>query len=600
MRRVSTQVPRFSFHFPVICICLLGKELHEAIAEAVTFYKGLRVSLANRLGGAIRRGDSAAGFRESCHQCLVQLGDLHRYRVLDWAGQRGRADKHPPAMSGVTASIWDEPKRFYHRAIALLPTAGGPHNQLAVVATYCAAEIAKTEARVRACARTPENARASLLAGATPEDALTDCVLNRTRYRLEAVFRYCFALAAERPFETAWPNLLLLFKQFGDDAGAGKGGVPPGGSGVLISANGGQCAERRWKERQAAFILQFLRLHGVAHEARRGFTEAGAAKAVARFSLLGASCLRALDSLLAVNKIDSVLLLKCVAVNTFTVGQLFHRMKTDNNEDGNTLGHWALHFTCEFAATVARRVVVTPSPSWNTKGVKGPVATTDSVDAHALGSVLTTCIWLQRSGAWATDRRATACEAAGNVVSPAAYSLWGDLGALLNRILATYPIPVTKVRGKIGGVHINVKECNGGVYRPLLMEDVALRGFGVLGRRVQNSVATCVDGGALNRWLVDSGRHAERLRRMITFGFEFAADPLSPLCWDAATGTFRQDCREGADVSPFTLDLATNSDENSKGDTSSNGMFDWVEEPPRNINGEEEEVVFGGFALHRS
>ena len=191
-------------------------------------------------------------------------------------------------------------------------------------------------------------------------------------------------------------------------------------------------------------------------------------------------------------------------------------------------------------------------------------------------------------------------EAAGNVVSPAAYSLWGDLGALLNRILATYPIPVTKVRGKIGGGHINVKECNGGVYRPLLMEDVALRGFGVLGRRVQNSVATCVDGGALNRWLVDSGRHAERLRRMITFGFEFAADPLSPLCWDAATGTFRQDCREGADVSPFTLDLATNSDENSKGDTSSNGMFDWVEEPPRNINGEEEEVVFGGFALHRS
>lgn len=88
--------------------------------------------------------------------------------------------------------------RRFVQALAVLPTSGNPHNQLAVLATYTDAE----------------------------------CV---------SVYRYCRSLMIENPFQTAHENLTLLFeknkqKGFGLSSGIqgstdGKDANGPGGGG---------------------------------------------------------------------------------------------------------------------------------------------------------------------------------------------------------------------------------------------------------------------------------------------------------------------------------------------------------------------------------
>ena len=508
--------------------------LHATISQAVAFYKTLSAALADRLRAA-DAGATAVCLRESCHRCLVQLGDLHRYKVLDWAGQRRqrRACGREAPLVGATSSIWDEPKRYYHRAIALLPADGGPHNQLAVVATYCAAETAKMEARERARVRN----RATNAGAATPGEAsLDNCVLERARHRLEAVFRYCFALATKRPFETAWPNLLLLFKQFGNDARRGMEGAAAdagdggggGGSDAVRGALDPLRVGRRWKEQQAAFILRFLRLHGVAHEARHGpCNKASVTKAEGRFSSLASTCLCALDSLLAMNKIDPVILLKCTCVNSLTTTRLTKGSSNDRGGDGilGSLGKLTLKFACEFAATVARRVVVAMSPT-----------PAEGVGVHALGSVLATCAWLRQSGAHCAAAEVPC--SAGAAMPPSSVlscSLWNAIAALLNRIIAQGGI------GSGGGL--------AGSHPPparVLLEDVALAGFSLLDQ--QTMCAQCTGSttpkdthmpkqasqrGHISR----RGHNIERLRRMMALGESSNAVP--PIYWDAATRAFR-------------------------------------------------------------
>ncbi|RLN76192.1 hypothetical protein BBJ28_00018509 [Nothophytophthora sp. Chile5] len=98
---------------------------------------------------------SIARCRQSLHRCFVFLGDLARYREL----HSQKAKKNFAAAES-----------FYHRALAVLPENGNPHNQLAVLATYVEAETV-------------------------------------------AVYRYCRSLLTTQPFATAEENLALLFER---------------------------------------------------------------------------------------------------------------------------------------------------------------------------------------------------------------------------------------------------------------------------------------------------------------------------------------------------------------------------------------------------
>jgi hypothetical protein len=91
----------------------------------------------------------------SCHRCLIYLGDLDRYAQLYVEG--GQSD-------------WRIPEKHYDAASMLLPHVGNPHNQIAVLATY----------------------RADDLAG---------------------VYSYARALLCTSPFVTARENLSLLFEK---------------------------------------------------------------------------------------------------------------------------------------------------------------------------------------------------------------------------------------------------------------------------------------------------------------------------------------------------------------------------------------------------
>ena len=92
--------------------------------------------------------------KQSCHRCLVHLGDLARYKELH--SERARKD-------------WSHAVDFYHQALDVVPSNGLPHNQLAVLATYIDAE----------------------------------CV---------AIYRYARSLLVSQPSITADANLVLLFK----------------------------------------------------------------------------------------------------------------------------------------------------------------------------------------------------------------------------------------------------------------------------------------------------------------------------------------------------------------------------------------------------
>lgn len=73
----------------------------------------------------------------SCHVSLVYLGDLSRYRELHIANKSGKKD-------------WGPACGYYQQARKLLPSAGSPMNQLAVVAIYAENILASTYFFLRA------------------------------------------------------------------------------------------------------------------------------------------------------------------------------------------------------------------------------------------------------------------------------------------------------------------------------------------------------------------------------------------------------------------------------------------------------------------
>ncbi|KAE9038741.1 hypothetical protein PR001_g7828 [Phytophthora rubi] len=138
----------------------VSSEFQQFLMEAAGFYAHLRDVFAlwlqrNRLEGGVATEDGAARCRQSLHRCYVFLGDLARYREL----HSQKAKKNFAAAEAL-----------YHRALAVLPENGNPHNQLAVLATYVEAETV-------------------------------------------AVYRYCRSLLTSQPFTTAEENLALLFER---------------------------------------------------------------------------------------------------------------------------------------------------------------------------------------------------------------------------------------------------------------------------------------------------------------------------------------------------------------------------------------------------
>ncbi|CAI5742554.1 unnamed protein product [Peronospora destructor] len=115
----------------------VSSEFHQFLTEASTFYTYLSNVFA------------------TLHRCYVFLGDLARYREL-----------HSQKVKKNFAAA----EALYHRALALLPENGNPHNQLAVLATYVEAETV-------------------------------------------AVYHYCRSLLTSQPFTTAEENLALLFER---------------------------------------------------------------------------------------------------------------------------------------------------------------------------------------------------------------------------------------------------------------------------------------------------------------------------------------------------------------------------------------------------
>eukprot|EP00053_Salpingoeca_punica_P015686 m.144974 g.144974 ORF g.144974 m.144974 type:complete len:756 (+) comp16777_c0_seq3:128-2395(+) len=63
---------------------------------------------------------------ECCHQCLVYLGDLARYREMFATEPTPPSHSHAPSHSEAT--------RYYIQALLVLPGDGTPHNQLAILA----------------------------------------------------------------------------------------------------------------------------------------------------------------------------------------------------------------------------------------------------------------------------------------------------------------------------------------------------------------------------------------------------------------------------------------------------------------------------------
>ncbi|OQR89153.1 hypothetical protein THRCLA_09897 [Thraustotheca clavata] len=161
-------------------------EFQSFLDAAAVYYEKLHDAFA-------AQGSNDANLRQSMFRCLIFLGDIARYRELH--SQKAK-------KNFATAET------FYHRALAVMPENGNPHNQLAVLATYIEAETI-------------------------------------------AVYRYCRSLLVPQPFVTSEENLVLLFER------AKQRAIAPSTTPITMQSS---------PKDKSAFLKSFLhrltRLHG--------------------------------------------------------------------------------------------------------------------------------------------------------------------------------------------------------------------------------------------------------------------------------------------------------------------------------------------------
>ncbi|KAF0706927.1 hypothetical protein AaE_013880, partial [Aphanomyces astaci] len=219
----------------------LSGEFQAFLDEAAAYYERLHGYFASSSSSS----STAAALQHSMFRCLIFLGDIARYREL----HSHKAKKHFAVAEG-----------FYHRALAILPDNGNPHNQLAVLATYVEAEAI-------------------------------------------AVYRYCRSLLLPTPFATAEENLVLLFERNRHRA------LPP-------AADGGKTiTASSLPKDKSAYLKQFLhrltRLHGL--------LVAPPPSPPDQHALDSSIVCDAFTSLLAAGVLGDALVLKLFAVNMFCI-----------------------------------------------------------------------------------------------------------------------------------------------------------------------------------------------------------------------------------------------------------------------------------------
>lgn len=249
-------------------------EFQQFLSDSAAFYDHLRESyskflLSNRVSRIANAPDgqapaaaanAIARCRQSLHRCFIFMGDLARYREL----HSQKAKKNFAAAES-----------FYHKALALIPGNGNPHNQLAVLATYVEAETV-------------------------------------------AVYRYCRSLLIAQPFATAEENLALLFERSRQRPLAGPSLI------ALTSATS--------SKDKSAFLKSFLhrltRMHGILFSiATRAAKNNGNGSSAPGYSSssnvpvypreMEGILFKDLNALLRAGVIGDTLLLKLVITNVF-------------------------------------------------------------------------------------------------------------------------------------------------------------------------------------------------------------------------------------------------------------------------------------------
>ncbi|TYZ65968.1 hypothetical protein PybrP1_003918 [[Pythium] brassicae (nom. inval.)] len=235
----------------------VSAEFQHFLTESAAFYDHLRGAYAKALaaGGSLDGPGAdadadAARCRQSLHRCFIFLGDLARYREL----HSHKAKKNFAAAEG-----------FYHKALALVPANGNPHNQLAVLATYVEAETV-------------------------------------------AVYRYCRSLLTAQPFATAEENLALLFERTRQ-----RPLVGPAAGLALTSASSARDKSALLK----SFLHRLARLHGILFAAASLSSSGPPSPLYPRE--MEALLFQDLDALLRAGAVGDALLLKVVITNVFCV-----------------------------------------------------------------------------------------------------------------------------------------------------------------------------------------------------------------------------------------------------------------------------------------
>jgi hypothetical protein len=187
----------------------------------------------------------------SCHRSLTYLGDLARYI----------RDINPKSRE------WMASAQHYKRALKLMPSWGNPHNQLAVLNTYCDDEF-------------------------------------------NAVYHYFRSLAVTHPFLTARDNLNVLLEK-------NKVKVEDSKPSSQSSGRGGKSQNAFIEEADLtsearAFLSKFVRLHGIL------FTKTS----LEAWRELETKVLAEFDQLLRKEHLPDSVLLKIFVVNIFTFNNI--------------------------------------------------------------------------------------------------------------------------------------------------------------------------------------------------------------------------------------------------------------------------------------
>ena len=260
---VSSPDQRVRQHFVQV-----SNDFRQFLNESTIFYEQLHTFFRTSLEQPPQHHENDPEKREknrqSCHRCLIFLGDLARYKELH--NQKSKKD-------------FTKAEEYYHKAIAVLPESGNPHNQLAVLATYSDAE----------------------------------CI---------AVYRYCRSLMVPIPFATSLENLMLLFEK-NRQRMASKAKTRT----LYQTPIDVHSPYKDKSSKLRAFLEKVIYLYGIL------FTSTNAKLVYPREDQ--ASLMKDFQELLAANGIGDALVLKLVIINIFLIVRLQKSAETAAGENAS-------------------------------------------------------------------------------------------------------------------------------------------------------------------------------------------------------------------------------------------------------------------------